>query len=461
MNTTISHKANKSNPERGAALITTLLISALLLTAGGTLILTTSMSAVGTVDAAGEMQAYYGAEAGLQATLNVLRGNVLPNPLFVANPPGGVASENRIDFTKALTLATSNLAGDPTSAGFPPRLSRWITYNFRPTGAAYDDRVAISAGYNPFNGVAYNIELTDPDNTPLATDIPLRLVVKSTGLGPRGAKKTLSMMVTANALDIEVPAALVLRGHDDATTDVNIDLGISASKTYSGVDNAGLAATKASLAISAHDIDVVEASYSAKPKAVASPKYQILKLPNDPPPYGTPPDQMVDTPWFLQTANDARKFLADAELLANSCAAPGTPCVKRGVIVPSLNGTAGSDAAPQFTIVKGDCHLDSGAGLLIVEGTMYFNGAGPNFNGLILILGQGRLLKQGGGNRDVYGSIMVARFGATGGFLEPTFEYLGGGGSANLQYDSRADKNSVVLTGPSVLGIAEKSPTLP
>ena len=78
-------------------------------------------------------------------------------------------------------------------------------------------------------------------------------------------------------------------------------------------------------------------------------------------------------------------------------------------------------AAPQFTIVKGDCHLDGGAGLLIVEGTLYFNGPGPNFDGLILVLGQGRLLKQGGGNRDIYGSIMIARFGATGNFLEPIF----------------------------------------
>jgi hypothetical protein len=420
------------------------------------LILTTSMSATSTVDAAAETQAYYGAEAGIQATLNVLRGNVLPNPLFVANPPGGVAPENRIDFTKALTPATSNLATDPTSAGFPKRLSRWLPYNFTPSGGAYADRVGINPGYNPFNGVAYNIEVTDPDNTPLATKIPLRLVIKSTGFGSHGARKTLSMMVNANSLDIEVPAALVLRGHDDATTNVNIDLGVSASKTYSGVDNAGLESTKATLAISAHDIATVEAAYAAKPKAVANPKYNVLRLPNDPAPPGFPPGQIIDTPWFLQTADNARRFLAEAEVLANSCAAPGTPCVKRGVIVPSLNGTAGTATAPQFTIVKGDCHLDSGAGLLIVEGTMYFNGAGPNFNGIILILGQGILLKQGGGNRNVYGSIMLARFGPTGGFLEPTFEYLGGGGTANLQYDSTADRSSIVLTGPTVLGIAEK-----
>ena len=151
--------------ERGAALISTLLIAALLLAAGGMLILTTSMTGTNTIDAAAEMQAYYGAEAGLQATLNVLRGGTSPNPLFVANPVGSVASENIIDFRKALTRNTSNLASDPSSADI--RLSRWLTYNYTPAGGTYADRVAISPGYTPFNGVAYSIQVDDPDDTPV------------------------------------------------------------------------------------------------------------------------------------------------------------------------------------------------------------------------------------------------------------------------------------------------------
>ena len=443
---------NRRN-ERGAALITVLMISALLLTAGGALILTTSLAGTNTVDAAAEMQAYYGAEAGIQSTLNVMRGNVLPNPLFVANPAGTVAPQNRIDFTKALTASTSNLAGDPTTAGFPLRLSRWLTYNYTPSGGGYADRVGISNSYNPFGGIAYSVSISDPDNTPLATQIPLRILVQSTGYGPRGARKQLTMLLGANVLDIDVPAALVLRGHDDASTNVNIDLGNSAAKTYSGVDNAGLVATKPSLAISGHDVATVQAAYAAKPGSIANPKFNVLDLPNDPAPAGT---TKVPTPWFLQTADNARAFLAQSEAMANSCAAPGSPCVKRGVILTSLNGAAGSTASPQFTIVKGDCNLDAGAGLLIVEGTLYFNGPGPNFNGLILVLGTGKLLKTGGGNRNIYGSIMVARFGATGNFLDPTFEYLGGGGNSNLQYDSNADRNSIVLAGTKVLGIVER-----
>lgn len=442
-----------SKSERGAALITVLMVSALLLTAGGALILTTSLAGTNTVDAAAEMEAYYGAEAGLQSTLDVLRGNVLPTPLFVANPPGTVAPENRIDFTKALTLSTSNLAGDPTTAGFPKRLSRWLTYNYTPPSGAYADRVGISNAYNPFGGIAYSVVISDPDNTPLATQIPLRILVQSTGYGPRGARKQLFMLVGANVLDVDVPAALVLRGHDNASTAAHVDFGNSNAKTYSGVDNAGLVAAKPTLAVSWHDVTTVQTAYASKPGSIATPKFGVLALPNDQPPAGTP---TVPTPWFLQTADNARMFLAQSEAMANSCAAPGSPCPKRGVVLSSLNGSAGSLTVPQFTIVKGDCTLVSGSGLLIVTGTLYFNGAGPNFNGIILVLGTGKLVKTGGGNRNIYGSIMVARFGATGGFLEPTFDYGDGGGSSNLQYDSSADRGSVVMAGIKVLGIVEK-----
>jgi hypothetical protein len=454
------NKTTSDHGERGAALISTLLISALLLTAGGMLILTTTMSATNSFDAAAETQAYYGAEAGIQATLNVLRGNVSPNPLFVANPPNAVAPENQIDFTKALVRTTSNLATDPTT--LRSRLSRWLNYNYIPSGKTYADRVGISPGYIPFTGVAYDIEVLDPDNTDLTKKKPLRLIIKSTGYGPRGAKKQLSMLLHANGLDITVPAALVLRGHDNAATNLCIELGPSSAKTYSGTDYAALETpAKPSLAVSGHDVSIVKLAYSGPGKSgVAAPELGVLKdILNDPVPAGETP---VETPWFLKTADNTRAFLIQAETLANSCAGPASPpnspCPKRGVIVNSLNGKAGTLTAPQFTIVRGDCNLDEGSGLLIVQGTLYFNGAGPNFNGIILVLGQGKLLKQGGGNRDVYGSIMIARFGATGGFLEPTFEYLGGGGKANLQYDSKAVLNAVVMPGATVLGIAEKKP---
>lgn len=433
--------------ERGAALITTLLITMLLLAAGGMLLLITSSTAVNTFDASAEMQAYYGAEAGVQETLNVLRGHVLPNPLFVANPVGSVAPENRIDFRKALDPATSNLSTDPTSAGFPSRLSRWLTYNYTPAGGTYADRVGISQSYNPVNGIAYQISIKDPDNTPSTRPLR-RLIIESTGFGPRGAQKKLYLMVTANGLDITVPAPLVLRGHDDLSTNLTLDLGNSNQKVYSGVDIAGVESTKPTIAINAHDVGIVQAAYASKPGTVADPKFDILDLPNDPHPAGIKP------PWFLRTANEARQFLVEAEAMARACAAPGAPCVMRGSVLSSLNGPAGSVAAPQFTVVKGDCNLDGGAGLLIVTGALTMNGS-RSFSGLILALGAGQVLKTGGGTGDLLGALMIARFGATGNFLEPSF-VVTGGGTSNHQYDSSAILNAMVMSGPTVLGIAER-----
>jgi hypothetical protein len=435
----LTSQRNKS--ERGAALITVLMFSALLLTAGGALILTTSLAGTNTVDAAAEMQAYYGAEAGIQAALNVMRGNVMPNPLFASNPVGGVAPENKITFFKSKTNSWSNLASDPTTGGFSARLSRWISYNYTPAGGSYADRVSISPGYNPFSGIAYSLVITDPDNKAR----PTRLLVTSTGYGPRGARKTLSLLLTTDVLNISIPAALVFRGHDDHVTPVNLILGSSNAKTYSGVDASGLSATKPTLAVSNHDVTTAQAAYSTNPNTVSDPKYNILNLvtTGEPAPAGP---LAVAPPWFLDTADAARTFLAQAEALAQ----------KKGKVLASLNGAAGAIGAPEFTVVKGDCNLNGGAGLLIVEGDLTMAPSGPDFNGIILVLGKGTVNKNGGGNRTIYGSLMVAHFNGGGNFLQPTFNYGTGAGNSTVQYDSQAIADAIELTAPLVLGVVEK-----
>src|SRR5260370_5043445 len=111
--------------ERGAALITSLLVSTVLLVAGAALILITSMSAGNAIDLTSETQAYYGAEAGLQAALNPLRGNAAPTASAM---PSGIT---RINFRNAVTPASSNdcpsgTGGDPSTVA---RLSRYLPYS--------------------------------------------------------------------------------------------------------------------------------------------------------------------------------------------------------------------------------------------------------------------------------------------------------------------------------------------
>jgi len=141
--------------ERGAALITVLMIAIPLLMAGGSLILITSMNTANTADMAAETKAYYAAESGAQQVLQVMRGNVAPNPMFATNPSGSIASANQIDFRKAVTQSTSNLSDDASN----PRLSRWLSYD-----STYSDRVPLSSDYSPITGLAFNVEMKDPDN---------------------------------------------------------------------------------------------------------------------------------------------------------------------------------------------------------------------------------------------------------------------------------------------------------
>src|ERR1700687_3798394 len=134
----------KSSGERGAALLATLLFSTLLLAAGGALLVSTSLTATTSVDATAEMQAYSASEAGLEAALDVLRGNVAP----VSSLSG-----TKMSFVNAYETATSNKSGDTGS----PRLSGWLAYS-----STYTDRIPISTNYNPQSGLAYKIDVINP-----------------------------------------------------------------------------------------------------------------------------------------------------------------------------------------------------------------------------------------------------------------------------------------------------------
>src|SRR6266496_1096577 len=131
--------------QRGAALVTAILVSFLVLTLASALLLTTNMSTTNAISSTDEIQAYYAAEAGLQATLNVLRGNVAPHP----------NDGTKMNFRNAINVATSN---NPSSG---EQLSRWLVYNYPSTGTPH--RVTLST---EDNGMAFKVlSIEDPDNS--------------------------------------------------------------------------------------------------------------------------------------------------------------------------------------------------------------------------------------------------------------------------------------------------------
>ena len=542
--------------ERGAALITVLLISIPLLMAGGGLIMITSMGVSNTADAAAETKAYYAAESGAQQVLGVLRGNVPPNPWFVTNPMGGVAQQNQISFKRAVDLSTSNRSGDASSFA---RLSRWLSYD-----ATYNNRVPLVGGYEPQNGMAFGVVLKDPDNSkvvsfstsggftnygmalshvfgssspqatltyvpqdpvtitatgnstlgyikiefvagtvsltnepfrltitqtgpwpstavinctlngtitnnnsliavtfptqtnnigasfvrasnpvntnlnnPIAVTVtappPNRLTAEITGYGPRAAQKHMQMLLNRFAFDFAPVSTITLRSADNGNL-ADFNAGSSSVYFYSGYDNAG-----------GYDLPAIGVTSTPDYNNLSGmglPGTQIMGVP-----VNVQQVAVSDLPSWLKTADAARALVIE---LRNSAQNSG-----RYFTAATPPASFGTSSQPVMTFVDGDAVLppSGGAGLLVVTGTLTFDGNAP-FSGLILVVGGGQLIRSGGGNGNSFGSVVVARFGSSGDFLAPTFT-SSGSGTSTLQYDSDWVRRAMASPGPRVMAVGE------
>jgi hypothetical protein len=103
--------------------------------------------------------------------------------------------------------------------------------------------------------------------------------------------------------------------------------------------------------------------------------------------------------------------------------------------------TFGTDASPKITYINGDATLSGGAGVVVVTGTLTFNG-NTNFDGLILVIGQGIMNVKGGGGGQVNGEVLIANtnshtapFGQLATLGSPSLNWTGGG-SNFIQYNS-------------------------
>ena len=568
--------------ERGAALITVMLISMLLLAAGGAFIAVTARSVRNVYGSTPETQAYYAAEAGAQAALNVMRGQVQPVPLF--NTTSATAAENKITLRQMESI---------------PTLSRWLTYN-----TAYSpSRVTLTGGYTQQSGMAYNVSATDPDNTrtvifgvagtfpanggnpsitigtnnnntvtityappatnPATVDLsgtkpfgtlqftpskptqfttstisdyypqgidfylritqsapypatsaaplvltvkckltgvisstallntvtltfpslsnnlggvsyaraantqalsysatnsvaaptvtapdPYRLIIKVTGYGPSFAEKRLQMMVNRLSFDFTASAAVTVRGSDNGDT-MTFAVGNSSQYTYTGNDNAGGLGLPAFAVTNGSDYTSASGAVSGNGQITGSSQVQNVS-----------PSSLSS---FLATAQGARDLVSAMREAAQGEYWPvGSTGAANDRYFPA--GSAPADfgannpaATPNglFTFVDGDAALPpaGGAGLLVVTGTLDMRGS-ADYKGLILVLGRGEVIRNGGGNGVTLGSIVVAKFGDTGNFLAPTFD-SNGSGTSDVKYDSKWVETALMRLGPRVVGVSE------
>lgn len=395
--------------ERGAALITSLLVSTLLLIVGGALILTTQIAQGLAIDSTAELQAYYSAEAGVNATLNILRGNV--------ESPAGTKATFR------------NVADNRT-------LTPWMIY-----GATIQGVNVVEVNTSPAMG--FTVDVTDPDaaTTP-AGEQPNRLLIHATGYGPKGSKKQMEVMVSRFIFDFSPNSVILMIGADDGTTPItSFAIGESEAKQYSGYDQADPSKSLPVFGVT----NVLDSTTATGVLTVSKPDTvsgvdKVSQLDNS------------DLPYFLQSADNARAFLNLMQERAETTNRLFTSS-------PTDMGTVDN---PKFTFVNGDATLVEGAGLLIVTGKLISDG-NVGFKGIVLVLGEGVFDRSGTGNSDLLGAIVVAKFqrtwpsaedGSPHPFLAPTFS-VSGGGTGLTAFDSDQVDRALAANGIRTLGVRE------
>ena len=408
--------------ERGAALITAVLLSLLLLAAGGILILTSTMTGITARDSTAEMQAYYAAEAGVARVLEVLRGNV------ESSPAGTKASFKNIVCSPTLWTTTSGASVNVAADG--------------------GSRFQVTSVLDPDNQESLTM-CAEP------TYKPERLRIRITGLGPRDSRKNMEVVVNRYTVEYDVKATVTLP--NGSGTPIGFDLGGSNVTSTSGEDLSGSGNTIAAFAISNPDYNTTNNVIDGcDPDGSNCSGSGPNVYPGDPAVLGN-----SNTPSFLSSVTNAREFLYGSEGMKQSAINQGRYFPDAASAYASTAGLGASNPDGVFTFIDGDLTLGpgnpTGQGTLIVTGKLTLDG-NFNFNGVIMVLGEGEVYRSGGGHGNIYGALFVAKFAATGAdtdqFSAPIFD-TSGGGTANIQYSTDAVDKAKSVGGHAVKGVRE------
>jgi len=378
--------------------------------------------------------------------------------------------------SQTLTLAGSALTLDFTASPSVGWSSIETITDITPSEPKLGYRAQASAG---LGGNVLGGTMTAPE--------PVRLQIKSTGYGPRGAKKQLQAIIQKNFfLGLTAPAALTLIGPhrtgcdggvpnspaggscSDEDSHFYFDLGDSAVVTYSGQDQVST--------------DIIPPVGTSNPQSLSCVEDFIIGATDDAQcddthpngslhfhggVEGSPSEVSSELPFWLRTPTALDNQI---HKLANTARSSGR-YFPSGVTPPDWgNATSGTG----ITFCDGDVTLGNsqgdGGGILVVTGTLTLHGAFA-FKGLIIVTGRGGVQRNGGGTAEITGNVVVAPYqnahivdrtvagvptdDPPGIFLAPHYDIAGGGGS-NLQFNSAALTSSLIAVSNFVLGVMEK-----
>jgi Tfp pilus assembly protein PilX len=312
----------------------------------------------------------------------------------------------------------------------------------------------------PFSGMPLSVTGT------ITAPPPSRLLIRSTGYGPRGSRKMLEAIIQSNYFNgLGAPATITMVGPPNTTnpsTSFAFDPGSSNAMLYSGQDAA---------AGSSDIIPPIGVSDPIDPITGEDPNLDVVvnavggKLSDNV--VGVPSNVGMEMPPWLRNPYALDTAVKALYNVALNSADPTNPT---GRYFPSgVNPTTWGDnaTATGITFCDGDCVLGpaDGGGILVVTGTLTLHGT-FSFNGLIIVTGQGGVIRSGGGTGLIQGNLVIAPYVAssiadnvdpakTDGFLAPQY-HTEGGGNSTITYNSNNQLSGLTAISNVVLGVAEK-----
>lgn len=387
-----SQSLKKINNEKGMVLIIAVMLLAVLVLVGFTALnMTTTDMKISSNYRSGS-QAFYIAEAGLenardQLRINIAGGSTMSQLLAARVGSNGVLS-NSDNFTNFYSGGV--FVSDDTP---------------------YISDTTFGAGtYRVYLTNAVNNSLTPPESVTSTTDADDRVTLTSIGRVTNDNSLAVTQIIVQVFKLPNFPGAIVLPGPS-----VNFN---GANSNASGVSGVSESAISINSAAAESSIETYLSGIGRLDNYVCNTMTGAACINNEPAEF----DPAYSTVSGINNLYNTIKSVADHVLTG-----PQT-----------LNAAqVGTTTNRKIVVVEGAATLSAlnGAGILVVTGQLTLSG-NFNYDGVIICIGEGRLLRNGGGNGTVNGGILVANTnGATSDTVlgTPTFD-TSGGGNTNINY---------------------------
>lgn len=481
MTRTFRNKSRKS--EQGVALFVAIFTVLLITAIGAGMIMLTNTDTTVSSNFRDEQTAFFSAKAGMEEIRDRFRGSasnsisgILPTVLpggvgpafvYITNPNGNevvapwlTTGANYPDdevCTELAYVGSPCTNGVPTGAWYnaasgtalPYKASpsyamapiaswKWARINLKTnstasgsTNASLVDSTVAANGlvcWNGGNEIATTLatcQLVNPNYLPV-------YVVTTLAVTPTGSRRMVQAEVQANSFPT-LPGPMIFDGANPVFNAPSSNaFTVSGNDLALGPNNGvGCPAAIGEPALGAYNnpaVTILEGDASGRPQSYTGP----LQYGN--PSVGNVSSQLT----MLASVGGLENLASTVEMVAGN----------EGNVYgnnPASITNPGTNANPQINVVNGDLTLSggwTGSGILLVTGTLTFKGT-PSFNGLILVIGKGSVVKSGGGNGTVDGSLLAANLYDSSGNLLPPSSAPGvpsfswnGGGTVNWNYDS-------------------------